>query len=70
MIAIRQKRPKWPASAPHGIYPLRPFLEDLIARLFAPKRTSIMTARTDDYDEIVRVVRLYIDASMKTISES
>src|SRR5438552_1155090 len=31
-------------------------------RLFAPRKEIIMTARTDDYDQIVRVVRLYIDA--------
>ena len=29
-----------------------------------------MTARTDDYDEIVRVVQLYLDATMRMISEN
>jgi hypothetical protein len=29
-----------------------------------------MTARTDDYDEIVRVVQLYVDGLMTTISAS
>jgi ketosteroid isomerase-like protein len=34
----------------------------LIDSALCPQKDIIMTARTDDYDAIVRVVRLYIDA--------
>jgi ketosteroid isomerase-like protein len=34
----------------------------LINSALCPQKDIIMTARTDDYDAIVRVVRLYIDA--------